>query len=417
MYMSLDKSLYILLEKLAQKFNEDKKLNKELFGKLGPINGIINIKTVDDSVDILVEIENGKFIINHSAFSKRAQVAVIFESKDLIEKYLKSNPDEKIRLILASKLRLEGNVALFGYFNYLISFLTWKEDIKAFAKETLIHKQENIILAKKAGLPDRKMKKERIKGRLKADKIDPGVHYLKDPYLSKYLIEDFPRLIKFKKERQNIIPEVTAEQGKLLTDYYVKNGFLTDENPILQRARAFKYLMEKKKPLLRKDDLIAGTITPNPICGSINQPYTVGWSIWGEMKTLKNRELDPFYINEETEKILSKYVFPYWMDKYIQQVWKEDNNYPFPAKIYDKMFCYNFWSVVSPNPGSPGFEKVVKVGLKAFREEIEDKLKNKKASKDQKESWKAMLLAIEGITLYTKNHNKNISKKRCLKVS
>ena len=213
-------------------------------------------------------------------------------------------------MFLASRVRLEGNLSIFGYANYLISLLSWQDDIKDLDLQKNIHEKQNLAAAKSAARVGRNMKTNRIRTRLKAEIVDLGVLWLDEPYLSKYTIEDFPRLVKFKHDHLNTMPEVTAEQGKLLTDYYVANGFETQKdgtpwNPILRTAKGFEYLMKNKKPLIRENDLLAGTVTPNPICGSVNQPYTVGWSIWGELNTIPYRELDPFSITPETKNTLS----------------------------------------------------------------------------------------------------------------
>ena len=107
--------------------------------------------------------------------------------------------------------------------------------------------------------------------------------------------------------------ELTAEPTEVAGDVYLADGSTWD--PFMRSAQSFKYIMENKKPLIRENDLIAGTVTTNPICGSVNQPYTYGWSIWGELNTINKRKLDPFYISEETKKTLHKYVFPFWMDR------------------------------------------------------------------------------------------------------
>lgn len=404
------------LEGIAGVLNGEEKYKREMIGDLGPIDAVIGVKTDDETIKTTVIVKDGVFKVKKDFCDPKADTCIIFDNIEEFEKYVSAEPDETIRMFLASRVRLEGNQTLFGYLNYLISLTCWEDDVKTFEIEKQKHREQNLEVAKSAKHPDREMKKMRIESRLKAESRDPGVKWLPEPYLSEYVLEDFPRLVQFKNDHLNTLPEVTAEQGKLLTDYYVENGFEkqkdgTPWDPMLRTAKGFEYLMQNKEPVLRKNDLLAGTVTPNPICGSVNQPYTVGWSIWGELNTISKRELDPFSITEETKNTLSRYVFPYWKDKYIQQRWKDQFDYPLSAKINDRMFCFNLWGLVSLNPGSPGYAKILDVGLDQIKEGILANLEkhNKGSKKDQEENlkqkntWEAMVCAIDGMIAYTEN--------------
>ena len=404
------------LEGIGMALNGDENLQKEMVGKLGPINAIIGVKTDDESIKTTIVVKDGKFSIIKDFCDVDADATLVFDSVEEFNNYVAADSDEAIRMFLASRVRLEGNLSIFGYVNYLISLLSWQDDVKGLDVQKNIHIKQNLDAAKNISDEGRKMKHKRISTRLKAEKIDKGVKWLDEPFLSKYTIDDFPRLVKFKEDHLNTTPEITAEQGELLTDYHVANGFDTQKdgtpwNPMLRTAKGFEYLMNNKKPVIRNNDLLAGTVTPNPICGSVNQPYTVGWSIWGELNTIPYRELDPYTITTETKNTLSRYVFPYWRDKYIQQKWKTDFNYPLSAKINDRMFCFGLWGLVSLNPGSGGFDKIVKKGLGSYIQEIDKNLlkfnnsseKHQKDNIDKKYSWEAMKASLNGMLGYTRN--------------
>ena len=408
--------LYATLSGIADALNTDPLLNREMVGVLGPIDAVAAIRTEDDAIQCTIEIADATFTVLRGVCRADAGATLVFDSAREFASYVTADHDEAIRMFLASRVRLEGNPAVFGYVSYLTSLLSRAEDVQAYRDQIETHRREALEAAGGAGQPQREMQVNRVRGRLRAENIDPGVKYLREPFLSEYVLEDFPRLAKFRQEHYETMPEVTAEQGKLLTDFYVRNGFETKPDgsawdPTLRTALAFQYLMENKEPLLRKDGLLAGTITPNPVCGSVQQPYTVGWSIWGEMTTLSERELDPFRISDETRETLHRYVFPFWMDKHIVQVWKEQNFYPLSAKINDRMFCFNLWSLNSLNPGSPGFERVVREGLQSMRDEIVEQLGTHRDSaaspedvdRDRLNTWEAMLASIDGVLAYTRN--------------
>ncbi|MCD4784345.1 MAG: formate acetyltransferase [Candidatus Eremiobacteraeota bacterium] len=407
--LSAKKEMYELLQSVAQTFNSTPSLQEELKGTQGWINATVGIRTGDNQVQQAVIIKDGKISVIQDSIPKDAGATLVFATEKDLADYQKANVDDVCRMILASRIRVDGNQALYGYFNYLVSLLFGQDDIKAAKSQAEEHQKENLKLAEKAGKPDRQIRNERIAGRLKGKKVDPGVGWLDDPYMAKYSLDDFPRLKQFKDDHHNTLPEVSAEQGKLLTDFHIEHGYETKKDgtpwdPNLRMAKAFHYLMANREPVIRPNGLIAGTMTPNPICGSVTQPYTIGWSIWGELKTIHGRELDPYNITNETIETLHKHVFPFWMNRNIHQLWIDKFDYPFPAQINDRLFCLNLWSLVSLHPGCPGFEKAVKMGIKGIREEIDRELNSDpKADPEKKNTLEAMKISLDAVSVYAKN--------------
>jgi len=407
--LSANEKMYSMLQSVAETFNSTPSLQEELKGTQGWINAVIGIKTDDNQIQYGLIIKDGLITTIKDSVPKEAAAILVFATeKDLIN-YQSADSDDVCRMILASRIRVDGNQALYGYFNYLLSLLSAQDNIDAAQAKIKEHQEENLSLAEKAGKPNRQIRKERIIGRLKGEKVDPGVNWLEDPYLAEYSLDNFSRLKQFKGEHHNTLPEVSAEQGKLLTDFYIEHGFETKKDgavwdPNLRMAEGYYYLMANRKPVIRPNGLIAGTMTPNPICGSVTQPYTIGWSIWGELKTIHGRELDPYDITDETIETLHKHVFPFWINRNIHQLWIDKFDYPLPAQIADRLFCLNLWGLISLNPGCPGFEKVVKIGLKGIREEIDRELNNDpEADEEKKNTLRAMKTSLDAVSIYTRN--------------
>ena len=414
--VDLNENLAANLDQVAKTFNLTPSLQSELKGTQGWINATIGFKTSNNKIQQAIIIKDGKIDLIRDSIPRDVDATLIFSTEKDLLAYQNASTDDICRMILASRIRVEGNQALYGYFTYLSTLLFGKEQIEAIHAQTIKHQEENLCLARNSDISGRQMRKNRMVGRLQGEKVDPGVHWLDEPYLAKYDLDDFPRLVKFKDDHLNALPEVTAEQGKLLTDYFLEHGYDTKKDgslwdPNIRMASGFAYLMTHKKPMIRENDLLAGTITPNPICGTVTQPYTVGWSIWGELRTIHARELDPYNITNTTIETLHKHVFPFWTNRNIHQRWLDEFNNPLPAQINDRMFCLNLWSLVSLNPGSPGFEKVVKLGIKGIREEIENELTADQAiDQEKKNTLQAMKISLAAILTYTKNLSANIKK-------
>ncbi len=418
-------SLFSYLESISKKFNvEGSKLNKELKGTYGYTNAIVRFRSDDNLIYINVNIKDGKIHVDKIIDDKYKLTngsTIIFDSKNELKKLLSKddNPDDLVKSILSTEVRIEGNPAHFAYLSYLLSLINPKQQIDAIRKGIENDKVKKFDLSKKAGKPSREMFEQRFKGRLHGENTEAGVRWLDDPYLPEYSLDNFCRLLTFRKELHGQLPEITSEQGELLTKYYqeVEDTKEAEQHvPDLRMAKAYKFMMENRTPVLRNNDLLAGTMTPNPICGSVTQPYTIGWSIWGELNTMSERELDKFSIKPATIKKLHNTVFPYWMNRHVQQKWKEKSGYPLAAKVFDRMFFYVPWGVNSLNPGSPGFDTIVKIGIRGFlnkidkEQEILNSQEKTKKIQEKLETLEAMKTALDGVLAYSKKLRNHLAK-------
>ncbi|MFK5855339.1 MAG: pyruvate formate lyase family protein [Bacteroidota bacterium] len=409
-------NLLNLLLTTADLFNSRSDLKNEMKGTQGWINTIIGFKTNDNKMQHAIQIKDGHISVIKNTIPSNAGATLVFATEEDLSNYQTADNDEVSRMILSSRVRVEGNVALYGYFTYLGNLLFGQDEIKASEAQKKEHKKQSLEAAKNVNTEGRNYRKNRSDGRLSAKNVDPGVHWLNDPYLSKYSLEDFPRLKKFKEVYHKTLPEVSAEQGKLLTDFHLKNGYEekkdgTPWDPSLRMAEGYYYLMSNKKPVISPNELLAGSFTPNPINGSITQPYTIGWSIWGELRTIHGRELDPYDITEETIQTLHKHVFPFWMNRNVHQRWLDKFDNSMPTQINDRLFCLNLWGLVSLHPGCPGFEKVVKLGLNGCRDEVTQELINDPDADQEKiNTLNAMKISLDAVSAYAGNLAKQAMK-------
>jgi pyruvate-formate lyase len=404
-----------LLESTAAIFNSKPELQSEMKGTQGWINAVIGFKTADNSIGSAVVIKDGHITIKKQ-IPKEVDACLIFRSEKDFIAFQTASKDEASRMVLRGRIWIEGTIALYNYCDYLVNLLFLKETKIASAESKREHQVENLRIADGADTSGRSEKARRKNERLRAEKIDPGVKWLDEPYLSAYSLDDFPRLVRFRKERLSTKAEVSAEHGKLLTDYFIKNGYEADKNgkprePNLRKAESFHYLMSNRKALIRKDDLLAGTYTANPIFGLVNQPYTFGWQVWGELRTMSFRELDPYNITEETIEILHKHVMPFYAKRNIQHLWKAKYDYPLAAKIHERYFAIFYYGTVSHSTMTPGYDKILNLGLKGIIESIDKELvRDKKADEEKKNTLKAMKISLDAVSVYTHNLAAGIKK-------
>ncbi len=397
--------LYTLMNLMAAIYNHIPSKNKYLRSDLGWINFSVGLRTELDTVNVALIFSDGRVSVAKS-IPKDVNVTLILNSDNEVKMMLQGTTTDIIMMLLKSRARVEGNLAYLQLFNFYVSLLLGNKQIKQMKKEQREYRTE---LESGSNCSDRKLSSElseRRKHRMKADKIDPGVKYLHDPYLSEYTLEDFSRLMEFLDIHFETIPEICHELPKLVTDWYKKNGYESDMNgrprvPEIRQARAYKYLMENRKPIIRKNDLVAGTTTTRDI-GVVIYPDTHGSMIWGELITVPHRALNPYNVSEETINILHHDVFPYWTERNIREWVRKEYNNSLPQRLDERFAVYFLWKTVALSHTIADFSKLLKLGTRGIISEIRDELENVKST-DKKNTLQAMILCLEGLTAYSKN--------------
>ena len=193
-----------------------------------------------------------------------------------------------------------------------------------------------------------------------------------------------------------------------MTGWYRENGFETDKNgkpfvPELRQAQAFKYLMENKKPIIRKNDLIAGTNTTKEI-GVIIYPDAHGTMIWGELVTAPFRPLNPYDVDPETIDVLHNKVFPFWLGRNFRQWVRDNKDYPTCQKLDERFAACFLWKTVALSHTIINYPEILKLGINGINAKIDNEISNAPESERQKlDTLRAMKISLEGINAYAKN--------------
>ena len=202
--------------------------------------------------------------------------------------------------------------------------------------------------------------------------------FLEDPYLSEYSLDDFPRLKGFLDIHLKTRPAICHERPELLTRWYRMNGFETDSQgrpwvPELRQAKAFKYLMENRRPIIRKNDLVAGTTTTKEI-GVVLYPDAHGTMIWGELLTVPYRPLNPYDVDPETIDVLHNSVFPFWIKRNFREWVRDEKGYPLCQKIDERFAACFLWKTVALSHTILDYPRLLSQGTKGITAEIDREL-------------------------------------------
>ena len=405
---------HFLLQLMALLFNRRAKFNQYLKGSDGWINFKIGFQTDTESIRQTAVFHNGKMSVIRK-IDEDVDVILRFSDEKALLEMLQVTPNEVLGLILKNRMILDGNLAYLQLFNYYVSLLMGNKHQKMLEK------------AHRADISERKNRYDQCKPQLSQDLVnrrhyrmkasesdqhkDSGVVCLTDPFLSEFGLTDFPRLEKFHDDYFNIKPEISAERAELLTQWYRENGFEKDNAgndwvPERRQALAFKYLMENKKPIIRKNDLIAGTTTINDTIGVIVYPDAQGVMVWGELGSIDKRILNPYAISDETAAKLHNDIFPFWAKRNFREFVRTHYDYPQCQRIEERWVAYFVWKSVGISHTIPDFKTLLSKGTSGIMDDIDQQLDKEDLSKAQILSLESMKLTLEGVDAYAHNLSK-----------
>jgi formate C-acetyltransferase len=123
------------------------------------------------------------------------------------------------------------------------------------------------------------------------------------------------RVAELRRQSLQAVPTITAERARLLTDFY-QQGVRPISNPV-QRALAFKYLLENKAICINDGELIVGERGPSPkatptfpeICCHTLQ----------DLDLLDAREKIPYAVDAETRRMQRELIIPFWKGRSMRE--------------------------------------------------------------------------------------------------
>ncbi len=398
----------VALSFLAFCFSNVKSCNRYLKTVDGWDNFSLGLRTEDWKVAQSVWFCDGKATVKKGI--EGVDTELILQDTKVLAEMASLPPNEVLNLMLKNKMSSSGNMSNLQKFNMMISVLMKNKQIKQMAKQ----KSDARIIGQEIGknevdtLP---AKKEFIK----AKNVDKGVKFIcDDPYLSKYSLADFPRLQKFLDIHFNETPAVCTERALILTNYFRENGFETKKDgtpwlPELRQGYAYKHLMENKKPIIRKDDLIAGTTTTKEI-GVPLYPDASGTLFWGELLTVSERMLNPYAkLSEQDIDDLNANILPYWRSRNFREWVRDKYDNPLCQQLDERWAVTFLWKTVALSHTVIDYPKLLEKGLIGIIAEIKEEMAKSDNTQSKNDTLRAMILCYEGIIEYSRHLAKQCS--------
>ncbi|MCP4601373.1 MAG: formate acetyltransferase [Proteobacteria bacterium] len=210
-----------------------------------------------------------------------------------------------------------------------------------------------------------------------------------------------PRLKKLQRLHFDTQPEVCIELPLLMTQY-MKQVDDSSGSSELRAAKRLKYILEKKEAIINEDDLLAGTTTTRTK-GVVIYPQFMAQALWPELDTLTSRAKNPYHITQEEIDTLDMEIFPYWMDRTVQEVCRKDYNNPLCLRMTERLFFYLATKAHVISHTVPGYDIVVNEGLASIIDKAQQRslsLSVSETDSEKKDFLKAVITVLEGVMAY-----------------
>ena len=212
------------------------------------------------------------------------------------------------------------------------------------------------------------------------------------------------RIKKLRKQSIAAKPRISPERAILITKFYKNHATNRTSIPV-QRALAFKYLLENKKICINDGELIVGergsapkeTPTYPEICCHSLQ----------DLEILNSRKKIPYAVNEATKKTYKENIIPFWKDKSIRDIIFSQMSSEWKA-AYEAGVFTEFLEQRAPGHTALD-DKIYKNGLNNFKKEIRKSMRNLRALNDSDshkkiEELKAMEIAADALIVFAERH-------------
>jgi pyruvate formate-lyase/glycerol dehydratase family glycyl radical enzyme len=211
------------------------------------------------------------------------------------------------------------------------------------------------------------------------------------------------RVSRLRRQSLEAQPAVSPERAELITDFYQRaNG---DLSAPIRRARAFKYLLEKKAICILDGELIVGERGPAPKA-TPTYPEVCCHSL-EDLEILDSRQKIPFAVDEQTRAVFRDRMIPFWTGRSLRDLifarMTEEWKAAYGAGIFTEFM----------EQRAPGHtvldDKIYRKGFLDFKEDIRRSLANLDWLNDpqalsKQEELEAMAICCDALIAFARRH-------------
>jgi pyruvate formate-lyase/glycerol dehydratase family glycyl radical enzyme len=141
---------------------------------------------------------------------------------------------------------------------------------------------------------------------------------------------------------------------------------------VLRRVRMLERILEQQPVMIQPGELIVGMKTQAVKGSPVYPEINCAW-VQRDLDVLSTRKDTPFFVSDDTKKILRKEVFPYWRGRQVgdrideavpQYIWRAD----------ERGVIYNYFRSRSIAHINAGYAKVLKKGMSGIMGDVDKSL-------------------------------------------
>lgn len=215
------------------------------------------------------------------------------------------------------------------------------------------------------------------------------------------------RVRKLREESVGKEVSISPERAELITEFY-RDDDLKDEPPAIQRALAFKYLMENVSLPVEEGQLIVG-IRGTGVKEVPTYPE-VCCHKEDDLDILDSREKNPYKVDKKTEESYSENIIPFWEGKTIREKIFESVSDEW-RDAYEAGVFTEFMEQRVPGHTSGG-EKIFSTGLQDIKKKIKEKKEHLDPDDDREkiEELDAMEIVSEAMITYAERYAERLER-------
>jgi formate C-acetyltransferase len=217
------------------------------------------------------------------------------------------------------------------------------------------------------------------------------------------------RIAKLREESVRAEVRISSERARLITEFY-KSGAADGLPAPIQRALAFKYLMEHVSLPVEEGQLIVGLRGTGPKMVP-TYPEICVHSL-EDLEILDSRESMPYRVDKETKKLYAEEIIPFWRGKAMRDL--IFRNLPREwIEAYEAGVWTEFMEQRAPGHTAGG-ERIFKMGILDVKKEIAEVMQSLDPSDpeyyEKLNELRAMDIAADALLIYARRYAEKLEK-------
>ncbi|MFH1215764.1 MAG: pyruvate formate lyase family protein [Pseudomonadota bacterium] len=230
---------------------------------------------------------------------------------------------------------------------------------------------------------------------------------LPDISLAEYTLDTLPRLKELRQQSFANKTEICIERARYVTEYLRKYDKPQD-TPELRQAGKTAHFLANKEAVFHDRNLLAGTTTSKPL-GAPLFPEFFALTLWPELDTVSTRKKNPQRLSPEDGSELNSKIFPYWMDKSIQELVRQQHHNPECLQLFESLVFFIAGKAGCVSHCVPAYTAMLEKGLLGLMEIAADKETELASTDDAIEAeskaafYQAVQISLQAIIIYAGN--------------